>query len=106
MRTDDQYFQPGDKVMRVAYAGQFPGARVRPGSTINNLTDFGRVLCVEACWLHPRIGNRVLFVGIPPREPLAWRAACFRKVDEIKLCVAAVKHKETPIEPPIEALKS
>jgi hypothetical protein len=106
MRTDDQYFQPGDKVMRVALSWQIPGLKVRPDASLDPRTDFGRVLCVSHCCKRPRMaGNRVFFVGIEGRRRPAqgWCAACFRKVDEIKLCVAAVKRKESPVEQPIES---
>jgi hypothetical protein len=109
MRTDDQYFQPGDKVMRVAIVTQIPGVRVRADAALDPRTDFGRVLCVSHCCKHPRMaGNRVFFIGIiSEREPdQGWRAACFRKVDEIKLCIAAVKHKQAPVEQPIEVKPS
>ncbi len=95
MDTNDQWFEPGDKVMRVALASLL-------GLPVTDLgpqreTDFGRVLCVERCW---RVAgqNWVTFVGVPNGPNEAWYACCFRKVSEIKLCVSAVNRKREPNE--------
>jgi hypothetical protein len=51
------------------------------------------VLCVKLCfefdgWHH------LDFVGVPDNTILGYLAACFRKVDEIRLCVEASKAVE------------
>lgn len=93
---DDQWFNPGDKVMRVAYSpqlGAIPGLRILP---LVPETDFGNVLCVEICW-EDRGVNRVKFVGIELDSDHGWRAACFRRVSEIRLCVEATKRSASPV---------
>lgn len=98
MYAPDQFFEPGDKVMRVAYASEFHNFFGSPPGGTNPATDYGNVLCVESCWPHPILGNRVSFVGIKTNTPNAWRAACFRKVDEIRLCQRALQQRETPVK--------
>lgn len=98
MNTNDQWFEPGDKVMRVSYANKL-GLPLLPSPSLTEKTDFGNVLCVERCF---PLGawNRVLFVGVKPRGVLPERgffACCFRKVEEIKLCVQAVQRKPEPV---------
>jgi hypothetical protein len=102
MNTNEQWFQPGDKVMRIAYAADLGlnSANV----AVNPATDFGIVLCVEHCW-RPRLApcNAVDFVGVFPKsnESRGFAAACFRKVEEIKLCVRAAEkfHQPATTEP-------
>lgn len=82
----DYWFERGDKVMRVAYADQLGlsfQVNTRPE------TDFGIVLCVEKCWQGVDGMNRVTFIGVQ-----MWGqcyASCFRKIEEIKLCVKAAQ---------------
>lgn len=98
----DQYFSPGEKVMRVAYADTL-GLPVTRKAVAQ--ADFGRVLCVEFCWEGP-VGNLVMFVGIPLPVPHGciggFHAACFRRVSEIQLCVRAAKRLSSPVETPAE----
>ena len=81
----DQIFNPGDKVMRVCRAGEVPNINnYIPG--IIPETDFGKVLCVKECFLKKwNKYHSVFFVGLPYK----FFSPCFRKVDEIKLCVNA-----------------
>lgn len=63
---------------------------------------FGEILCVEDFFEWPRF-NAVMFVGFGGwREynglKCGWRASCFRKVEEIKLCVEATKRTLKPKE--------
>lgn len=93
MRNDDQWFEPGDKVMRVEYAETL--GLINNGITPPE-TEFGRVLCVTHCTDIPRFGNVVRFVGI--EDGLGFYACCFRKVSEIQLCVRAARHLSNPVE--------
>lgn len=93
---DDQYFSPGDKVTRVAYADAL-GIQVHY-TTCHPETDFGHVLCVSE-FIEDNSGNRIRFVGIPLRDPTElWFACCFRKVEELKLCVRAAQHFKKGVE--------
>ena len=91
MRTD-QWFEPGDKVMRVS--GNPEGGSIY--KTDRRKPRYGEVLCVEDFYEGPQF-NAVMFVGFGGwaydglGRPIGWRASCFRKVDEIKLCVEAVE---------------
>jgi hypothetical protein len=97
MNTQDVWFEPGDKVIRVAYAYDL-GLPLIPQRRLTNQSDFGNVLCVERCF---RLGdwNRVSFVGIKPTGILpdrGWYACCFRRVEEIQLCVRAAEKFKQP----------
>lgn len=85
---NDQWFEPGDKVMRVASA-----------PIIMPETDFGIVLCVDRCeYISSRSYSRVFFVGIPSPTGYGHLANNFRKVEEIQLCVRAAKKKPDCVE--------
>lgn len=90
---NDQWFQPGDKVMRVCCFDDVTGRQ--SCHPLVPETDFGKTLCVESVCKGPR-GNRVFFVGIQSLSGIGWLAACFRKVEEIKLCAAALKVIKAP----------
>lgn len=95
MSANDQWFSPGDKVMRVATAVQLgldPDDR-----SVLSATDFGKILCVSEFRERPR-GNWIRFVGVNCSPTDWWFAQCFRKVEEVQLCVRAAKLFETPIE--------
>lgn len=85
MNTNDQWFEPGDKVMRVRDSSAPEG---------NPHTPFGKVFCVEKCWaLHGH--NVMTLVGIDPSPYKRYSTEKFRKVEEIRLCVDALKHSKT-----------
>ena len=96
---DEPYFKPGDKVMRVN-PGHRPGNY--PGNDIPGFPQMGQVYCVEDFYEGPQF-NAVMLVGFGgwrrhpiDGSPVGWRAADFRKVEEIKLCVAAVQRTQQP----------
>lgn len=92
MNTDNQWFNPGDKVMQV-------NDNCPPGAVTvrENDIQYGVVYCVKEFWTDCGI-NWIDLVGFPTEydpidgERIAWTACNFRRVDEIKLCVAAAKH--------------
>jgi hypothetical protein len=97
----DQWFEPGDKVMRV---GSNPdNATFIPKNKSEGIITpaYNKVLCVEDFWEGPQY-NVVIFVGgggwrYANGMKVGWPASAFRKVQEIKLCLKAVsrsKHKE------------
>lgn len=91
MRNSDQWFQPGDKVMRVGSECRRDHAIPAPPS---GWPEWGQVYCVEDFWEGPQF-NVVMLVGfggwvVINGMNVGWRAVNFRKVEEIKLCVAAV----------------
>jgi len=93
MRTDDQHFVPGDKVMQVETPAAL-GLRCSPESM--NLR--GKLLCVSRCEFRPWVGwNVTSFVGINDRGH-GFYACCFRRVSEIQLCVRAAKRLSEPVE--------
>jgi len=81
--------QPG------TYMGQTPNVKI------------GVVYCIESFYEGPQF-NAVMLVGMGGWRygdsglPIGWRATYFRKVDEIKLCIAAVNHSQKEIEQPNE----
>ena len=90
----DQIFQPGDKVMRVAYSREIGLTSFNPHPS--GATPKGVVFCVEECWKPPAAPcHAASFVGIAnsigPNGRRGWPTPCFRKVDEIRLCIEAVK---------------
>lgn len=94
---DDQWFEPGDKVMRVAHEphGSFCNSGLKR-------TPFGKVFTVNYCM--PLVdGNAVFLIGIPSPER-GVRAANFRKVKEIQLCVSAAKHVKKPKRVEVETV--
>lgn len=105
MRTNDQWFEPGDKVMRVS-----SGCRNFPAITCDvGIPQYGQVYCVEDFWEGP-IFNAVILIGFGgwryhPRNgsKVGWEACAFRRVSEIKLCVEAVSKSKAPKVQPVES---
>lgn len=97
--NNDQWFEPSQKVVRVTTADVL-------GLTANGIlvpeTDFGHVLCVERCW-SSLWGNLVRFVGVEMPDGAGFYACCFRRVEEIQLCVMAARKCGEPQEQPINA---
>lgn len=93
---NDQWFEPGDKVMKVSNCNL--GKNIHPQGS----TQMGKVYCIEACWrgLHC---NAVNFIGFDQifgvrGLRLGWPAQDYRKVEEIKLCVKAANFVTKPQE--------
>jgi hypothetical protein len=97
--VSDQVFQPGDKVMRVS--GNRPDGVVMKYE--RTCPQYGQVYCVEDFWRGPRF-NVVMLVGFggwrydSHGRKVGWVASAFRKVEEIKLCVEAVRKVPKPLE--------
>ena len=84
MNTNDQWFEPGDKVMRV---------KASDYAEWQKMTPFGKVFCVKDCWFCAFDGRPTMrLVGLEQHASLTER---FRKVEEIRLCVDALKHSKT-----------
>jgi len=94
MRTDDVWFKPGDKVMRV---------RIEPVTSGLNYDGppikLNTVYCVEDFWEGPSF-NVVMLVGCggwhthPTNgSKVGWRASHFRKVEEIAICIRATQRE-------------
>jgi len=96
---NDQWFEPGEKVARVCMGWDLGLTSLQFGP-IHEDVDFGMVLCVKECIAQKTTTgiqtNGVSFVGI--NYPYYFRAACFRRVEEIKLCIAAVKKAKEPVK--------
>lgn len=92
----DYWFEPGDKVMRVAYGPEV--AKFDKWLPHSSEAEKGRVLCVHACWRADNGWNYVTFVGVPITPGSGFLACCFRKVEEIKLCVKAAQKVGEPVE--------
>ena len=98
MRTDDQWFKPGDKVMRVSVAPVKP----RKAVVCEKPVELGTVYCVSDFYEGPEF-NAVMLVGFGGFRrvrgnpyPVGFEARAFRKVEEIKICVAAANHAKAP----------
>lgn len=99
MSTNDQYFQPGDKVMLVQEMLE-PQWEECPNTEVR----YGEVYCVSAFWSAGGY-NMIDLVGTPPAfddygRRCGYLAMEFRKVDEIKLCVAAAQLSKATVCPP------
>jgi hypothetical protein len=100
---DDQYFQVGDKVMLVDETPPLLGCH--PDPVDDDEVDFGIIYVVAEFEEDLEYYNVISFVGQRPLFVLdgatqGWPACCFRKIEELKLCVqAAAKHRQ-----PIEAM--
>lgn len=95
MKTNDQWFEPGDKVMWVSVTDdpQYPVVRWDDG------LESGRVYCVSEFWTDDD-RNWINLSGFDAEYSedgcrVAWFAADFRRVEEIKLCVEAAKKIKT-----------
>jgi hypothetical protein len=99
MRKNDIYFEPGDKVMRVASECRHTGRKSNTGKA----PEFGKVYCVEDFYEGSEF-NVVMLVGFggwvydSRGRPVGWRAINFRKVDEIKICLRAVESLKAPVQ--------
>lgn len=91
MKTNDQWFEPGDKVMQVMSTAELGRPTSGRGGSLR-----GKVLCVLQCWANWRGYNVVAFVGIPD-DGRGRYAACFRRVEEIRLCVRAAERMGEPV---------
>lgn len=101
MNNDRIVFSPGDKIMRVGGAS---GKRQAIFSDYQGpYPKFGVVYCVEDFWKGPRF-NVIMIVGFGGWRysrngmKIGWYAGAFRKVEEIRLCVAALQHGQQPKE--------
>lgn len=85
MKNNDQWFEPGDKVMRVKASDYEEWQRMTP---------FGKVFCVKDCWICLSDGRPTMrLVGLEEHTSLTER---FRKVEEIQLCVRAAEAMKNP----------
>lgn len=88
MSNDRMVFSPGDKVMRVGN-----GRTDRAVPCYGPYPKYGVVYCVEDFWEGPEF-NVIMLVGLGGWQysqcgmKLGWYAGAFRKVEEIRLCVA------------------
>lgn len=95
---DDQWFSPGDKVMRVA--GNTSG-RPLINEPHGNGPKYGVVYCVED-FIEYSNCNVVMIVGFGGWRTsinglrTGWPAASFRRVEEIRLCVEAANKVSKP----------
>lgn len=86
MNTNDQWFEAGDKVMRVSNwnpGGLVDGSKEKP---------FGHIFCVEYSFQSCVGMNGVKFVGVQ----IPALASNFRRIEEIKLCVEAAAKMKQP----------
>jgi hypothetical protein len=93
MNNNDQWFEPNTKVIRVARATDFGVFSTTPSPLPG--TEFGKVLCVRFCHAAP-LGNGVFFVGVDHISNVGCLARCFRRVEEIQLCVRAAEKFRQP----------
>lgn len=97
MKNDDQWFKPGDKVVKVSDSSAM---EIDVPGTPDAI--YGKVYCVSYCWHnYYHENNWVNFVGFPERDSedgarLGFLAADFRKVEEIQLCVRAAEALKKP----------
>jgi hypothetical protein len=94
---NDQWFEPGDKVVRVMTRAEFLAIVGKVPKTGALKIEWGTVYCVEYCWRGTRM-NLVRLVGIPNTirkngEVRGYPAIAFRKVEEVQLCVRAVQKR-------------
>lgn len=94
MNNNDQWFEPGDKVMRVAHDPYKNCPRIQRRGT--DLAPYGKVFCVSD-FCASDLGNTVKFVGIANSiGSIGFAARNFRKVEEIQLCVRAADAMKKP----------
>lgn len=87
MRNDDQWFEPGDKVMRVA-PSDCP--------LTQEDTPMGTVFCVQHVAIDHNQEAVMKLVGIKLRKTGWVCTERFRKVEEIQLCVRAAEAMKKP----------
>lgn len=103
MKTDDQWFQPGQKVLRAVAADP---TQPEEAHFYSDMVPFGVVFCVDRCFECPGGYNVLWFTGLPiPYEDhdSGWVAANFRAVEEVRLCVEAAQHVKKPERTKVEA---
>lgn len=101
MKTNDQWFQPGDKVMEVLTDEEVEAAMPLAQFGEDAPTRQGVVYCVERFKEFPW-SNAVVLSGVGADRPMDERwipAIYFRKVEEIKLCARAAKKMKEHIKP-------
>lgn len=93
---NDQWFEPGDKVVRVCWGDSLGIDPSRINPTVE--APEGDVYCVthfrnNGSW------NEIWLAGFgePPTED-GFFAACFRRVEELRLCVEAAERMKKPSE--------
>jgi hypothetical protein len=102
----DQIFQPGDKVMLVQGSEGLANVKARPDYP---KVEKGVVYCVDFCFYYEYTKrHRVGLIGWPRLYNLSgvlrgFPACCFRKVEEIRLCIDAVKKVEAPAPKEVHA---
>lgn len=102
MKSNDQYFKPGDKVMVVnGNTGNYEKSDAPSVSPKK-----GIIYCVEDFQEYTKKDwhNVVILVGFGGwryddyGHKVGWPAKCFRKVEEIKLCINSIKNCEIKID--------
>lgn len=104
---DDQWFEVGDKCLRV----REPDPKRDGPECCTELPPYapwGEILCVSAFQSHPD-GNTVLFHGYPAfvdeNGDEWWEIPdCFRRVDEVRMCIEAAKHVKKPERVEVETV--
>lgn len=89
-QIQDQWFSPGDKVMEVDVESSMNEAADGYREAEYSQTKLGIVYCVERFEACPNDWNAVWLVGIENGTEGLY-AAEFRRVEEIRLCLSAVK---------------
>lgn len=90
---NDLPFKPGDKVMRVSEKSSVIGL----SHSLPELLPYGRTFCVKDCY-PTYAGPRMQLVGIElPFMSIGIICDNFRKVEEIRLCIEAVKKVTHPL---------
>lgn len=89
----DQWFEPGDKVMRVSRIG--PDERYKSAPSKYDAKE-GVVYCVEQVRISFHENVIMNLIGLPKKYTsdgrlLGFLTSNFRKVEEIKLCVQAAE---------------
>jgi len=95
----DVIFKPGAKVMRVG--SESSPTRTAPIQT--RVPQFGEILCVSECWkveggyqcMFAGFGGPYYFNGLKT----GWRTRNFREVEEIRLCLSAVRDHPMKVDP-------
>lgn len=89
-------FKPGDKVMRIACDPPFPGIQDANGDGIR-VAPYNNVFCVKVCWVDEAGLTMCSFVGVDHSPFIGICTHNFRKVEEIRLCINAVKKQTHPL---------
>lgn len=98
MKPNDQFFEPGDKVVQALTTEEL--LKLCPDVNIKlNSPDYGsshEVYCIVECFPTATDYNAVRLVGF---GNISFPAAYFRKVDEIARCVRVAEMLKTPTDP-------